>query len=186
MGLHNVSILTETLFRSIVGCRRLEVYMADRTQRPVSRFRAEVDAAIADFGSEVREKLSDPDAEKEEQLRSPLEALLRRAGRALRLHVVPHGEVRLRRLQARPDFSVDIAGMRVGYVELKAPNKGVPLTSSWHPTPRDNKQWEKLKALPNLIYGDGTNWAWYKYGQIQSYTALQGDIFRAGRKPGRF
>ena len=156
--------------------------MADRTLRPVSRFRAEVDAAIADFGSEVREKLSDPDAEKEEQLRSPLESLLRRAGRALRLHVVPHGEVRLRHLHARPDFSVDIAGMRVGYIELKAPNKGVPLTSSWNPSSRDNNQWEKLKALPNLIYGDGINWAWYKYGQIQSYTALQGDIFRAGRK----
>lgn len=155
--------------------------MADQRTRPIGRFRAEVDAAIADFGSEVREKLSDPNAEKEDQLRSPLESMLRRAGRALKLHVVPHGEVRLRHLHARPDFSIDVAGMRVGYIELKAPNKGVPLTPSWRPKPNDTKQWEKLKALPNLIYGDGNNWAWYKYGQLQNYTELQGDLYRAGR-----
>jgi Type ISP C-terminal specificity domain/N-6 DNA Methylase len=156
--------------------------MADRAARPLGSFRTEVDAAIADFGSEVREKLSDPDAEKEEQLRSPLENLLRRAGRALKLQIVPHGEVRLRHLQARPDFSVDVARMRVGYIELKAPTKGVPLTSSWKPKVNDAKQWEKLKALPNLIYGDGNNWGWYKYGQLEIHTQLQGDLYSAGRE----
>lgn len=177
-----MSISTETLLKN----PNLRLFptggqVADRVTLPPGRFRAEVNAAIADFGSEVREKLSDPNAEQEEQLRSPLEILLRRAGRALRLHVVPHGEVHLRHLKARPDFSVDIAGMRVGYVELKAPKKGVPLTPNWKGTSDDNKQWEKLKALPNLIYGDGIKWARYKYGQLYDYAELQGDIYRAGR-----
>jgi hypothetical protein len=176
-----VSVSTETLVKNHLRLLPSGGQVADPAMRPIGRFRAEVNAAIADFGSEVREKLSDPDAEREEQLRSPLESLLRRAGRALKLHVVPHGEVRLRHLKARPDFSVDIAGMRVGYIELKAPNKGVPLTESWRPTSNDTKQWEKLKALPNLIYGDGNNWAWYKYGQLQNYAELQGDLNRVGR-----
>lgn len=145
-------------------------------------FHAEVASAIAEFGSSVREKLSDRDAEKEEQLRAPLETLIRRIGRTFGLRVVSHGEVRLTHLNARPDYSIDVAGARVGYIELKAPGKGVPLTHSWKPTADDTKQWEKLKALPNLIYSDGDRWALYRYGKIHGSPALlHGGVAKAGR-----
>jgi Type ISP C-terminal specificity domain/N-6 DNA Methylase len=148
-----------------------------------NRLQAMLANAIADFGSAVREKLADHDAEREEQLRAPLESLLRSAGRALGLRIVPHGEVRLADLRARPDFAIDVAGARVGYIELKRPTKGVPLTPSWKPTKDDTKQWEKLKALPNLIYSDGNHWALYRYGHLSGKVALlNGDISRAGSK----
>lgn len=146
------------------------------------RFHAELAAAVADFGSAVREKLADRDAEKEDQLRAPLETLMRRIGRAFGLRVVPHGEVRLVQLHARPDYSIDVAGARVGYIELKAPGKGVPLTPSWQPTTDDIRQWENLKALPNLMYSDGNHWALYRYGNPYGEPVLlDGDITKAGR-----
>jgi hypothetical protein len=80
-------------------------------------FHAELAAAIADFGSSVREKLADSQAEKEDQLRAPLEVLIRGIGRMFGLRVVPHGEVRLVHLNARPDYSIGVAGARVGYIE---------------------------------------------------------------------
>ena len=156
--------------------------LAQATVFGSDRLRAALADAIADFGSAVREKLADPDAEREEQLRAPLESLLRRTGRALGLRVVPHGEVRLTDLHVRPDYAIDVAGARVGYIELKRPTKGVPLTPSWKPTKDDTKQWDKLKALPNLIYGDGNNWALYRYGRLWGNAALlKGDVSRAGR-----
>lgn len=153
------------------------------TSAGLDRLRAALADTIADFGSAVREKLAAPDAEPEEQLRAPLEFLLRRTGRSLGLRVVPHGEVRLPDLRARPDFAIDVAGARVGYIELKRPNKGVPLTTSWKPSKNDTKQWEKLRALPNLIYGDGNNWALYRDGRLLGNVALlKGDIQKAGHR----
>lgn len=160
--------------------------MTDSLTRPDGMrppgFHAEMAAAVAEFGSSVREKLADSQAQKEDQLRAPLEIIMRRIGRMFGLRVVPHGEVRLVHLHARPDYSIDVAGARVGYIELKAPNKGVPLTSSWRPTADDARQWENLKALPNLIYTDGNQWALYRYGKLQGEPAvLEGDLYRAGR-----
>lgn len=150
----------------------------DGTRSP--GFHAELSAAIGEFGSSVREKLADRDAGKEDQLRAPLEVLMRRIGRMFGLRVVPHGEVRLAHLRARPDYSIDVAGARVGYIELKAPGKGIPLTSWWKPTTDDTRQWENLKALPNLIYSDGDHWALYRYGKIQGEPALlHGDVAKA-------
>lgn len=84
--------------------------------------------AVAAFGARVAEKL-DRGGDPEDQLRSPLEELLRQLGQHVGVDAVPYGEVRLRAVRARPDFAVDVAGVRVGYVELKAPGHGVP--SSW-------------------------------------------------------
>jgi hypothetical protein len=149
------------------------------------RFRYEIDEAITEFGATVREKLSDKNAEPEEQLRTPLENLLRRASKVLGLKIVVHGETRLPELGARPDFAVDVAGARVGYIELKRPSKGVPLTPTWKPSARDAIQWEKLRSLPNLIYGDGINWARYVDGVLAENAAGFGLNGRRARREGR-
>ena len=89
---------------------------------------------------------------------------MRRMARHFGVNAVPYGEVRLKALHARPDYAVDIGRSVVGYIELKAPDRSVPLAPGWKPATREREQWEKLKALPNIIYTDGTKWCRYSYG----------------------
>ncbi|GIF49195.1 hypothetical protein Afe04nite_37340 [Asanoa ferruginea] len=130
---------------------------------------------VAQFGASVAEKLG-RGGEDEDQLRAPFERLLRDMARNMGLRAVPYGEVRLKSVRARPDFAVDMAGGRVGYIELKAPGHGTP--STWRRARRsDRDQWEKLKALPNLLYSDGITWARYSYGELASpVVELEGDL----------
>jgi hypothetical protein len=101
----------------------------------------------------------------EDQLRGPLERLLGRLSQHVGLpDAVAYGEVSLKDLRARPDYAVDVGNTRVGYIELKQPGHGVPLTPGWKPSSEERKQWLKLEALPNLIYTDGLLWRRYKYG----------------------
>ncbi|MCW6003765.1 N-6 DNA methylase [Micromonospora sp. CPCC 205371] len=139
-----------------------------------------VSDAVATFGAVVAEKLG-RGGEEEDQLRGPLEELLRKMGQHLGIKAVPYGEVRLKTIRARPDFAVDVGGARVGYVELKRPARGVP--STWQrPERRDRQQWEKLKVLPNVLYSDGVTWACYKYGQLAGpVVKLDGDLYDAKR-----
>ncbi|HET9895434.1 MAG TPA: N-6 DNA methylase [Streptosporangiaceae bacterium] len=119
--------------------------------------------AVADFGRDVSQKLGrggDP----EDQLRGPAETLLKRLGSYIGVEAAPYGEVRLKTLRARPDYAVDVGNRRVGYIELKAPGRGIP--PDWKPNQRERRQWDKLTALPNVIYTDGTSWARYKYGEV--------------------
>jgi Type ISP C-terminal specificity domain/N-6 DNA Methylase len=127
-----------------------------------------VNAALAAFGHEVGRKLG-RGGQPEDQLRGPLERLLGRLSQHLGLRdAVAYGEVTLKDLQARPDYAVDVGNARVGYIELKQPGHGVPLTPGWRPSPRERKQWAKLQALPNLVYSDGLVWRRYKYGEPES------------------
>jgi hypothetical protein len=69
----------------------------------------------------------------------------------------------------------------VGYVELKAPGRGVP--STWTPNRHEKAQWEKLRLLPNVLYTDGVQWALYRDGELFGQVArLDGDIRKAGAK----
>ena len=72
-----------------------------------------VSAAVAAFGATVAEKLG-RGGDQEDQLRGPLEELLRVMGRHVGVRAVPYGEVRLKPIRARPDFAVDVGGVRVG------------------------------------------------------------------------
>jgi N-6 DNA methylase len=119
---------------------------------------------VADFVCAVARKLGrggDP----EDQLRAPLEALIERVGQQFGLDPVPYGEVDLKELRARPDYAVDIGKSRVGYIELKRPGRGIP--PEWKPDKRERDQWEKLCALPNVIYSDGYSWGSYCYGELR-------------------
>lgn len=121
-------------------------------------------AIIAKFGRTISEKSGLGGAE-EDQLRGPLEILLRGLGKLIGLEAVPYGEVNLKHLRVRPDYAVNIGKVRVGYVELKKPGKGVPGTPEWYPGKGDRDQWNKLCSLPNVIYTDGITWAQYSFGE---------------------
>lgn len=136
--------------------------------------------ALAAFGVTVANKRG-RGGDEEDQLRGPLEELLRLLGQQLGVRAVAYGEVRLKAIHARPDYAVDVGGTRVGYVELKAPGRGVPTT--WRrPDIHERRQWEKLKALPNVLYTDGLTWARYTYGDLSgSVVRLKGGLDDARR-----
>jgi hypothetical protein len=91
------------------------------------------------------------------------------------------GEKSLATLGVRPDYALDVAGARVGYVELKAPGRGVPTT--WTPNKHEKDQWGKLRLLPNVLYTDGCQWALYRDGELVGQVArLNGDIRKVGDK----
>ncbi|WP_353388548.1 N-6 DNA methylase [Thermobispora bispora] len=134
--------------------------------------------AVARFGKAAAVKLKG-DGQPEDQLRAPLERLFADMGEALGVSVVMIGETSLASLGVRPDYAVDVAGARVGYVELKAPGRGVP--STWTPNKHEKAQWEKLRLLPNVLYTDGSLWALYRNGELVGQIArLNGDIRTAG------
>ncbi len=127
-----------------------------------------MNAALAAFGREVGRKLG-RGGQPEDQLRGPLERLLGQLSRHVGLpDTVAYGEVSLKDLHARPDYAVDVGNACVGYIELKQPGRGVPLTPGWRPSSREHRQWLKLQALPNLLYSDGLLWRRYKYGEPAS------------------
>lgn len=139
-----------------------------------------IDKAVSRFGAAVSEPLRLQVGSPEDQLRGPFERLLMELGKTRGLRVVMHGEVRLPSHNLRPDYAVDVDGIRVGYVELKAPHSGVP--TSWNKKSRRNEeQWEKLRALPSVLYGDGNDWALFRYGDlVGSIANLDGDLTTAG------
>ncbi|MGC9671235.1 type ISP restriction/modification enzyme [Planosporangium sp. 12N6] len=111
-----------------------------------------------------------------------METLLRDVAHALGLDLLSHREAAEKSLRIRPDLAIDVSGARVGVVELKAPGMGVPGSPRWGKA-RDREQWEKLKALPNVLYTDGTSWAVYHYGQQSGdVAALEGDLARSGSR----
>ncbi|GAA1029355.1 hypothetical protein GCM10009565_60010 [Amycolatopsis albidoflavus] len=103
-------------------------------------------------------------------MRGPFEKMLAGIATSVGLPVTTIGETRLPDLALRPDYAVDVAGSRVGYVELKKPGHGVPGT--WpHPSVHDREQWEKFRLLPNVLYSDGEQFARYKFGKLQGEVA---------------
>lgn len=63
----------------------------------------------------------------------------------------------------RPDLGIFQGTLLVGYVEVKAPRKGLdPKAFTGH----DRKQWERFKHLPNLIYTDGLTFLLYREGEL--------------------
>lgn len=139
-----------------------------------------MDAVIAEFGREVARKLRTKQGSPEDHLRGPFERMLSSVATSLGLTITTVGETRLPDLSIRPDYAIDVAGGRVGYVELKKPGNGVP--GSWpSPSAHDRNQWEKLRLLPNVLYADGEQFARYKFGKLQGKVArLEPGLDRAG------
>ena len=142
-----------------------------------------VTKAVSQFGATVLPRLVRRIGEPEDQLRGPLEQMLRAVAKSMELHgLVPHGESALPELRVRPDYAIAIGSVVCGYVELKAPGKGAD-PWVWRPRSRDRQQWEKLKALPNVLYTDGNEWALYRTQErVGNIARVHGDVRKSGKQ----
>lgn len=117
--------------------------------------------AVSAFGVACRAKLAGP-GDREAAIRAPLEGLLGAAGAHLGVAAVFHDEVRDTQRQVRPDYGVSVGGVITGYIEVKAPGKGIdPGRFTGH----DLRQWQRQRDLPNLLYTNGTEWRLYRDGE---------------------
>ena len=130
-----------------------------------------VASVVSAYGASVKPKLNNVAIEgaPEDQLRGPLDALLRDFAvigglPANSVHLV--GETSLTGLKTRPDFAVTVSKALVGFIEVKAPGKGAD-PRQFDDT-HDKEQWNKLKSLPNLIYTDGNSFSLWRDGKLDS------------------
>jgi len=134
--------------------------------------------AFRQFAADVKKKLTPPViGEPEDQLRSPFEQLVSALGEISGKQVTSTGEVSLGTGLGRPDYAVTIDGVLCGYVELKAPGKGADARRF---KGHDKAQFEKFKAIPNLLYGDGNHWVLYRNGEQYDQVRVFGDIENIG------
>jgi hypothetical protein len=142
--------------------------------------------AVSAFGATVKAKLSNPSitGAPEDQLRGPLETLIVELAEIEKWTVgKPQliGETSLTHLQARPDFAVSLDNALVGFIEVKAPGKG--LDPRKFTDPHDKAQWVKFKLLPNLLYTDGSGFSLWRNGEPEGKAvSLEGDIETSGSK----
>lgn len=126
------------------------------------------DAAVEAFGAACAAKLAGP-GDREAAIRSPLEALVQRAGQLCERPAVLHDEVRDTDRRVRPDYGVSIGGIMMGYIEVKAPGRQIdPEKLTGH----DLEQWNRQKDLPNLAYTNGTQWRLYRDGELIGQASL--------------
>ena len=107
-------------------------------------------ALLAAFAAELTGKFAVPlHFNPEDQLKTPITAVLRGAAALLKLPVEILTEVQDRERSGRPDVGVITQSLLAGYLELKAPGKGADPTKF---KGADKAQWEKFRDLPNLFY----------------------------------
>src|SRR3984957_3158498 len=136
-------------------------------------------AAVSLFGARVKPKLQGDNGGPEDQLRAPLEQLLGEVAAALGVELILVGEASLAALGVRPDYAVDVSGSRVGYVEVKAPGRGVP--TIWTPNTHERRQWDQMRLLPNVLSTGGNRFATFRSGELVGRVArLNGDLRHAG------
>jgi len=142
---------------------------------------------ISSFGAAAKAKLSNPavTGAPEDQLRNPLETLLRdlaELGGMPSAAVQLVGETTVKHLKSRPDFAVTVHKALVGFIEVKAPGKGAD-PRKFDKDSHDGQQWEKLKSLPNLLYTDGNGFSLWRNGKLEGkIIQLDGDVESSGSK----
>jgi hypothetical protein len=142
--------------------------------------------AVSKFGAAATATLDNPaiTGQPEDQLRSPLVALVKDLCGLIGLAATDTdlvGETSLSDLMIRPDFAVTRKNALIGFIEVKAPGKGAD-PSKFAAKSHDRAQWEKLKALPNLIYTDGNAFSLWRDGKLLSpIVYLTGDVRSSGK-----
>ena len=141
-------------------------------------------AAVSAFGKAASARLSNAaiSGEREDQLRGPFENLLHALSSLCGFKpgaVVAVGETSISDLKTRPDYAITAGGVLVGFIELKAPGKGGDPRR--FKTRHDKAQWQRLQALPNLIYSDGNEFSLWRSGVLaMAVVRLQGDVETSG------
>ncbi len=135
-------------------------------------------SAIADivgrYAETVRNNFIQPvDAQPEDQLKAPVGDLLQAVGQTTGREVAYRTEVRVDDINGRPDIGVIVDQLLTGHVELKRPGLGAR-PENFKKANRD--QWERFKALPNLIYTDGSEWSLYRSGELEKRIRIADDV----------
>lgn len=137
--------------------------------------------ALKEFAAEVSSNFAVAGvapANPEDQLKGPVQTLLKRIGEALGYNVVVRTEAQVADVGGRPDIAVVVDQLLTGYVELKAPGKGARPSRFQG---ADARQWKRFADLPNLIYTDGQEWALYRNGKrVEDVVRLSGDLLEDG------
>jgi Type ISP C-terminal specificity domain/N-6 DNA Methylase len=140
--------------------------------------------AVGEFGASAKAKLAVSGQQPEDQLRNPVEELFKALAILCDLPagaLVLKGEMSLAEMRTRPDFAVEVQKALIGFIEVKAPGKGAD-PRKWK-AGHDKEQWDKLKALPNLLYSDGNAFSLWRDGVlVGSIIKLDGDIETSGAK----
>jgi hypothetical protein len=135
---------------------------------------------VSHFGEVVAERFATGGGEPEDLLRGPFEELTKALATASgSTGVVLAGEHHLADERVRPDYAVFVRGALTGFVEIKAPGKGVdPSRFRGH----DRRQWDRLACLPNVLYTDGQSFALFRDGErVGQAVHLVGPVESAGR-----
>jgi hypothetical protein len=113
---------------------------------------------LQEFAQDIKRNFSSRiAAQPEDQLKPGVQLVLKAAAPKIETRTEVRADV-----EGRPDIGVASNSLLCGFVELKAPGKGArPQRFAG----ADKRQWEKFKALPNLIYTDGNEWALYRSGK---------------------
>ncbi len=135
---------------------------------------------VEDFADAIAENFRQPvQAQPEDQLKGPVAALLRDTGELTGLTVTWRTEVLPDDFDGRPDLGVITNGLLTGHVELKRPGLGARAETF----KRENrKQWKRFKALPNLIYTDGSEWSLYRTGVLRHRVRIADDVSVGGAR----
>lgn len=139
-----------------------------------------VTAALEAFAENLKATYSlDIPGQPEDQLKAPVSALLTEVSKALSVVLATKTEAPVVGLGGRPDIAAAVQGLLTGYVELKAPGFGARTTKF---KGENLKQWQKFKAIPNLLYTDGNEWALYQTGEpIGKVVRFAGDVTTDGK-----
>ena len=132
------------------------------------------------FGTAVTAKMAQlTHGEPEEQLRTPFENFMGDVALRFELQIGCKGETLLPDGIGQPDFAVHLNQLLVGFVELKPAGTGADSALF---TGRNKKQFERFKAIPNLLYTDGNEWALYRNGLLEGRLVhLSGNVAADGK-----
>ncbi|MEN2981396.1 MAG: type ISP restriction/modification enzyme [Thermus sp.] len=132
--------------------------------------RQALEAYLRDYREVFHDPTPPPGFSPEDQLKFTVRRLFQNLG------LFAYSEVSRHNI-GRPDLGIFQGNLLVGYVELKAPGKDLePARFTGH----DKAQWERFKALPNLIYSNGLIFRLYRQGQLLCEVDLTPGLKRLG------
>ena len=151
------------------------------TQPDSTNPKAKVTSRFAEIAAEYADAVAvnfqqHVEAQPEDQLKSPVGEFIREAG-TVAGDIRWRTEVRAGDTHGRPDLGITQDTLLVGHVELKRPGLGARAEQF---TGRNREQWQKFKALPNLIYTDGSEWSLYRSGQLDRRVRIADDVSVGG------